>query len=404
MLRLLASVPAHARDALQRFFQLESSAGLLLIAAALLALMTANSSWSDLYQQALVHRLVFDPGVQALRFDKPVLVWINDALMAVFFLLVGLELKREKLEGQLAESGNLALPLLCALGGIGVPMLVYAALNHGDAIGMRGVAIPAATDIAFALAILTLLGSRVPIGLKLLLTAIAVLDDIGAIVIIAVFYTSELSVPALIIAASILLLLVILNRSGSTRLWPYLLLGVLMWGALAKSGLHATLAGVALGFVIPLRDPHDREHSPLLRLEHRLHPWVAFGILPLFAFANAGLPLAGFEWSALGAAVPLGVLLGLLLGKPLGIMLGFGIARFMGKAELPAGTAASSLLGMALLCGIGFTMSLFINHVAFAEAAPALAASAKLAVAIASLLSAVLGFALLRWSLDRSSP
>ena len=401
MLRFLATVPAHARAALLRFFELESAAGVLLMGAALLALITANSPLADIYQQALAHRFGFDPGMNALRFDKTALVWINDALMAVFFLLVGLELKREMLEGQLAHRGDLSLPMLCALGGMGVPMLIYFAINRGDAIGMRGVAIPAATDIAFALGILTLLGPRVPLGLKLLLTAIAVLDDIGAIVIIAFFYTDTVSTPALLIAGAVLLSLVLLNRGGSMRLWPYLLLGAVLWAAVAKSGVHATLAGVALGFLVPMRDPRDRARSPLLRLEHRLHPWVAFGILPLFAFANAGLPLAGFQWNALAAPVPLGVLLGLVLGKPLGVMAGLAIARLTPLAALPADVDFKLLFGMSVLCGVGFTMSLFINHLAFADAAPALAASAQLAVVLASLLSAAAGFAWLWWALRR---
>lgn len=401
MLRFLATVPAHARAALLRFFELESAAGVLLMGAALLALITANSPLADIYQQALAHRFGFDPGMNALRFDKTALVWINDALMAVFFLLVGLELKREMLEGQLAHRGDLSLPILCALGGMGVPMLIYFAINRGDAIGMRGVAIPAATDIAFALGILTLLGPRVPLGLKLLLTAIAVLDDIGAIVIIAFFYTDTVSTPALLIAGAVLLSLVLLNRSGSMRLWPYLLLGALLWAAVAKSGVHATLAGVALGFLVPMRDPRDRARSPLLCLEHRLHPWVAFGILPLFAFANAGLPLAGLHWNALAAPVPLGVLLGLVLGKPLGVMAGLAIARLTPLAALPADLDFKLLFGMSVLCGVGFTMSLFINHLAFADAAPALAASAQLAVVLASLLSAAAGFAWLWWALRR---
>lgn len=401
MLRFLATVPAHARAALLRFFELESAAGVLLMGAALLALITANSPLADIYQQALAHRFGFDPGMNALRFDKTALVWINDALMAVFFLLVGLELKREMLEGQLAHRGDLSLPILCALGGMGVPMLIYFAINRGDAIGMRGVAIPAATDIAFALGILTLLGPRVPLGLKLLLTAIAVLDDIGAIVIIAFFYTDTVSTPALLIAGAVLLSLVLLNRSGSVRLWLYLLLGALLWAAVAKSGVHATLAGVALGFLVPMRDPRDRGRSPLLCLEHRLHPWVAFGILPLFAFANAGLPLAGLHWNALAAPVPLGVLLGLVLGKPLGVMAGLAIARLTPLAALPADLDFKLLFGMSVLCGVGFTMSLFINHLAFADAAPALAASAQLAVVLASLLSAAAGFAWLWWALRR---
>lgn len=411
MSSFLKTAPAHARDALRRLFALESAAGVLLVAAAMVALIIANSPLGENYAQVLAHRVVFDPGVAALSFDNSVLIWINDALMALFFLLVGLELKREMLEGQLTQRGDLSLPLLCALGGMIVPMLIYFALNRGDAVAMRGVAIPAATDIAFALGILTLLGKRVPLALKLLLTAIAVLDDIGAIAIIAIFYTGTLSPAAAGVALVALISLAVLNRTGSTHLWPYLVVGAVLWAATAKSGVHPTFAGVALACMVPMRQPrlqaalHDQivavppPASPLLRLEHRLHPWVAFGVLPLFAFANAGLSLSGIEWRALGAGVPLGVMLGLMLGKPLGIMLGVLVARCTTLAQLPLGVDLSLLAGMSVLCGIGFTMSLFINHLAFAVAAPALAVTAQLAVLIASLLSAIFGFAWLRWTL-----
>ncbi len=395
-MKRLRKVPAHARAALLAFFRLEAAAGLLLVAAAALALIVANSPWAEAYAHSL--ETLLRVGVGDFVIAKSLVVWINDGLMAIFFLLVGLELKRETREGQLAQPGSLLLPTVCALGGMLVPMSIYAALNWGDPTGMRGVAIPAATDIAFALGVMTLLGSRVPLQLKLLLTAIAVLDDLGAIVIIAVFYTEQLSLLSLAVAGAALLVLVVLNRSGIVSLLPYLVVGVVLWVAVSKSGVHATLAGAALGLTIPLRDRRDRARSPLQRLETGLHPWVAFAILPVFAFANAGLPLHGFAWGEIGDAVPLGILLGLVFGKPVGVMLAAALARAVRRAAWPEGLGTSQIFGMALLCGIGFTMSLFIKNLAFASAAPGLAASAQLAVLIASLASAIAGYLWLRFA------
>jgi len=390
---------SRARDALLEFLRLEAAGGILLVIAATAALLAANSPLAPHYLA------LFDLPVQvrvgALDLHKPLLLWINDGLMAVFFLLVGLELKREILEGQFADRSQIALPLLCALGGMAAPMAIYAAINHGDAMAMRGVAIPAATDIAFALGILALLGSRVPVALKLLLTAIAVADDLGAIVLIALFYTDHLSWLALASAGLALAGLVALNRLGVVRIGGYLVLGLVMWVALLKSGVHATLAGVVLGMTIPLagRDSADR---PLEALEHGLHPWVAYGILPLFAFANAGVSLAGLGWQSLMAPVPAGIAAGLVLGKPLGILSAAALLLGCGWVRRPSDISWRALVGMSLLCGIGFTMSLFIGSLAFEEGQTNLLVLNRIGILAGSGVAALLGFGLLWWSLPRS--
>jgi NhaA family Na+:H+ antiporter len=333
-----------------------------------------------------------------LGVDKPLLLWINDGLMAVFFLLVALELKREVLEGQFSDRRQIALPAACAAGGMAVPMAVYALVNAGDATALAGVAVPAATDIAFALGVLGLLGARVPLGLKLLLTAIAVLDDLGAIVLIAIFYSDGLAADALLVAAVGVAGLVVLNRAGVVSAIPYALVGSVVWVAVLKSGVHATLAGVVVGLTIPMRDPRDPERSPVERLGHDLHPTVAFAILPLFAFANAGVPLAGLGIGALVAPVPLGIALGLLVGKPVGVLLGALLAT-RGRAErLPEGVGWPTLAGMAMLCGIGFTMSLFLGSLAFEEGGaggPEFLIASRLGVLAGSLLAALAGAAAL---------
>ncbi len=368
------------------------------MAAALAGLIAANTALAPAYQALLDLPITVKAGT--IGVDKPLLLWINDGLMAVFFLLVALELKREMLEGQLAERSRLALPAVCALGGMAVPMAVYAALNRGDGAAMAGVAIPAATDIAFALGVLALLGSRVPSSLKLLLTAIAVLDDLGAIVLIALFYSQELSWWSLGVAGVALTGLVLLIRAGVARVGPYMLLGVVMWLAVLKSGVHATLAGVALGMTIPLRDARHPGHSPALALEHALHPWTAFGILPLFAFANAGVPLAGLSPASLLLPVPLGIAAGLLLGKTAGV---FGAAAALvglRGARLPPGITWGVLFGMALLCGIGFTMSLFIGSLAFGGGGE-YDVQTRIGILTGSLASALLGLATLHLALAR---
>ncbi len=388
-----------AGNAMLEFFRLESAGGIVLVAAAVLALIAANTPLSAPYLA------FFDLPVQVrfgpLNLDKALLLWINDGLMAIFFLLVGLELKREILEGQFADRSQIALPVVCAIGGMALPMACYALFNQGDAAAMRGVAIPAATDIAFALGVLSLLGSRVPIGLKLLLTAIAVADDLGAILIIAFFYTENLSLLSLAVAGGALALLVIINRLGVTSLGPYAVIGAVMWVALLKSGVHATLAGVILGMTIPLSSAKDAARRPLEVLEHGLHPWVAFGILPLFAFANAGVPLAGLSLASLAQPVPLGIALGLLVGKQLGIFGAAAALISLGWAKRPAEVSWSSLFGMSILCGIGFTMSLFISSLAFGAEDETRLVLSRIGILAGSLTAAVLGYFWLRKTLPR---
>ncbi len=379
-----------ASNAFAEFLRLESAGGILLVAAAALALIAANTPLSAPYQA------FFDLPVQVrfgpLNLDKAFLLWINDGLMAIFFLLVGLELKREILEGQFADRSQIALPVVCAIGGMALPMACYALLNHGDSLAMRGVAIPAATDIAFALGVLSLLGSRVPMALKLLLTAIAVADDLGAILIIAFFYTENLSLLSLAVASGALVLLVVINRRGVTSLGPYAVLGAVMWVALLKSGVHATLAGVILGMTIPLSSAKDPTVRPLETLEHGLHPWVAFGILPLFAFANAGVPLTGLSLASLMQPEPLGIALGLLVGKQVGIFGAAALLISLGWAKRPDDVSWSSLFGMSILCGIGFTMSLFIGSLAFGADDQTRLVLSRIGILAGSLTAAVAGY------------
>jgi NhaA family Na+:H+ antiporter len=326
--------------------------------------------------------------------------WINDGLMAVFFLLVALEIKREILDGELSSPGQIALPAVAAVCGMAAPAAVYVGLNAGDALALRGWAVPAATDIAFALGVLALLGNRVPASLKILLMAISVLDDLGAIVIIAIFYTEQLSFLALALAGIGILALIALNRAGVRRLAPYLLIGLFLWVCVLKSGVHATLAGVAVGFAIPAR--RDAQgHSPLETLEHALHPWVAYAILPIFAFANAGVSLAGISLASFAAPVSLGIAAGLFVGKQVGIFLGIFAMVKLKLARMPAEASWAMLYGVALLCGIGFTMSLFIGSLAFDES---YAARVRLGVLTGSIVSALVGYGLLRLVSRRPVP
>ncbi|WP_457095325.1 Na+/H+ antiporter NhaA [Lysobacter sp. P5_B9] len=383
--------------ALVEFFRLEAAGGITLIAAAALALVAANSPLQDSYEAFRSFNLKLGFGDVAIA--KPLLLWINDGLMAVFFLLVALEIKRERLTGQLAGREQLILPLVCATAGVLVPSLLFTALNHGDAPAMRGWAVPAATDIAFALGVLALLGSRVPVGMKLLLSTIAVVDDLIAILIIAAFYSHGMSFAALGLAALVLVAMTLLNRSRVTALWPYLLLGAVLWVCVLKSGVHATLAGVATGLMIPHVDkrnaiPDEIEHSPLETLEHALHPWVAYAILPVFAFANAGLVLGGLQMKDALAALPLGIALGLVLGKPIGIVGAALLMRTMGWARFPKGMDLRAMFGLGALCGIGFTMSLFIASLAYNDRLRY--DESVLGILGASVLAAVLGFAWLR--------
>ena len=381
--------------ALRAFLRTETGGGFLLIAASLAALAWANSPAAPAYFGLLgAHVRV---GVGAFALNETVLHWVNDGLMAAFFLLVGLEIKRELAVGALSDPRRAALPAVAALGGMIAPALVYVAFTRGHPEALRGWAIPAATDIAFALAALSLLGARVPASLKVFLAALAIIDDLGAIVIIALFYTAELHLPALGLAGAALAALVLMNRAGVTRLLAYLPVGFLLWLFTLESGVHATLAGVALALAVPLRTaatPDGLGASPLRRLEHALHPAVAYGIVPVFGLANAGVSFAGLAPGDLLDPVPLGVAAGLFVGKQLGVFGAAWGAIRLGVASPPEGATMSMLYGVALLCGIGFTMSLFIGSLAFSS--ELLLTETKVGVFAGSLLCAVAGVAWLR--------
>jgi NhaA family Na+:H+ antiporter len=379
--------PPRRFSVIRNFLSNQAAGGFVLIAAAALALVVANSPLAQGYFQLLE---TYVGGLSVLH-------WVNDALMALFFLLVGLEIKREMLDGELSTWERRALPGITAAAGMAVPALIYVALNAGDGYALRGWAIPAATDIAFALGVLALAGRCVPASLKIFLTALAILDDMGAIAIIAVFYTEQLALLPIGLAFAGLALLFALNKAGITRLSPYLLIGGLVWFAVLKSGVHATLAGVAVAMTIPLRTAPaapDNPESPLHKLEHALQPWVAFVIVPIFGFANAGVSFAGLSPAALTAPVPLGIALGLFLGKQLGIAAAAWVAVRLRWADLPADASWRQFYGVAILCGIGFTMSLFIGALAFGEGSE-LGDAVKIGVLAGSLLSAVAGYALL---------
>lgn len=387
---------------MQRFLKLESSSGILLMVAAVAALIIANSPLSKYY--ALLLDTPVEIRVGALQIAKPLLLWINDGLMAVFFFLVGLELKRELVEGELSKPSNIILPAIAAIGGMIVPALIYLYFNHNDPISAQGWAIPAATDIAFALGILTLLGSRVPVSLKIFLTSVAIFDDIGAIVIIALFYTSKISLGALGFVLFCLAILWLMNRRQISSISIYLLIGTVMWISMLKSGVHATLAGVLLAMFIPMRDKHNPDHSPLKDLEHDLHSVVAYVVLPVFAFSNAGISLIGFESEQLFHSVPLGVALGLFLGKQIGIFSLCWIALKLKITSLPTGMTTGSLYGVAALCGVGFTMSLFIGSLAFEETQVNLLFDERLGIIVGSLASGILGYLVLAKVLPPKTP
>ncbi len=383
---------ARRQSVLSGFFQSEAAGGLVLIAVAAAALVVANSPLSGVYFQIL--------HLQVGGLD--VLHWINDGLMALFFLLVGLEIKRELLDGELSTWSRRALPGLAALGGMVAPALIYVAFQGGDPQTLRGWAIPAATDIAFALGILYLLGSRVPVSLKIFLTALAILDDLGAVLIIAIFYTDDLAAWALAASAGALAVLVVMNRLKVTALAPYAVVGFVLWWLVLQSGVHATLAGVALALTVPIRvagGAPGGETSPLHRLEHGLQPWVAFAVVPVFGFANAGISFAGLSIAALLAPVPLGVAAGLFVGKQIGVFGTVWLAARLRLVEPPAGATWRQVYGVAVLCGIGFTMSLFIGLLAFDD--PALQDATKLGVLAGSVLSAVWGYVVLHSAGDR---
>jgi NhaA family Na+:H+ antiporter len=372
------------------FLRLEASAGIILVIAAAVAMIWANSAASDLYAAILGAPVVVQ--VAALKIAKPLLLWINDGLMAIFFLLVALEIKREVLEGELSSVEQAALPAIAAAGGMLVPAAVYLFFTAGEPGLGRGWAIPTATDIAFAVGVLALLGSRAPPSLKIFLLALAIIDDLGAIVIIAVFYTDNLSLLSLGLAALGIAGLVALNLCRVSRAAPYVVVGVFLWVCVLKSGVHATLAGVAIGLAIPLRGQAG-DDSPLRSLEHALHPWVTYAILPLFAFANAGVPLAGLSLAALLAPLPLGIAAGLFVGKQVGVFAATWLVVRLGFASLPPGAGWLQIYGVALLTGIGFTMSLFIGTLAFDTAAENIAV--RIGVLTGSLLSALAGYLVL---------
>ncbi len=387
------TVASASRDAFGDFFSHEATGGVVLGLATLVALAFSNSPWRDLYTEFTRIPGTVDVG-GVLVLHKPLLLWVNDLWMAVFFFLVGLEIKREFVEGELASPGQAVLPIAAALGGMVVPAGIYALINAGDAVALRGWAIPAATDIAFALGIVMLLGSRVPPSLKVFLTAVAIIDDLGAIVVIAVFYTADLSLIALSLAAAGIVCLFLLNRAGVRRADIYVVVGLAIWVCVLKSGVHATLAGVVTALAIPMK---DRDGAPLAgALEHGLQPWVAFAVLPMFAFANAGVTLIGLSPASLLNSIPLGIAAGLVAGKAVGV---FGTSWIMirtGLATAPAEASSRQLFGVCVLCGIGFTMSLFIGSLAFEGLDPDYETQLKLGVLAGSLISGIAGTLILR--------
>lgn len=378
--------------AIREFLALESAGGMLLAAAAAAAIACANSPLAAAYA-ALVD-LPVELRAGTFSIAKPLLLWVNDGLMAVFFFLVGLELKREAQDGELSRPSQIVLPAAGAVGGMALPAAIYAALNWNDAVSLRGWAIPAATDIAFALGVLSLLGGRVPNGVKIFLLTLAILDDLGAIVVIALFYTEKLSFASLGVAAAALAALAVLNLRNVQRAAPYLLVGLVLWVSVLKSGVHATLAGVLLAFFIPRR--------PAQRLERDLHPAVAFGILPVFAFANAGVPLQGVTLSDFAQGVALGIAGGLVAGKLAGVFLASFIVVRLGFARLPEGANWAAMAGTSALCGIGFTMSLFIAGLAFEGAGGDYVVQTRLGILGGSLAAALLGLGLLSLALPRA--
>lgn len=380
------------------FFQLESAGGIFLMLSALLAIVFANTNLEPYYRMFLSTPVEIRIG--ELEIAKPLLLWINDGLMAVFFFMIGLELKRELLEGELSDIKNIILPGIGAIGGMLMPALIYLYLNSDDSIATKGWAIPAATDIAFALGVLTLLGSRVPASIKIFLTSLAIFDDLGAILIIALFYTSKISITSLTVAALCIPILYIFNRCNITSKSPYILVGVIMWVAMLKSGVHATLSGIILAMFIPLYSKLEPTTSPLKSMESDLHSVVAFFVLPIFAFANAGINFRGMSLAQVFHDVPIGIAFGLFFGKQIGI---FGLCWLSIKlkiANLPTGTSWLSLYGTAILCGIGFTMSLFIGSLAFEETGVNLLFDDRLGIIIGSLFSGVVGYVVLRLSLN----
>ncbi len=378
-----------------RFLRHEAAGGWLLMLATAGAMALANSPLADAYRGIVEHRLSL--GIGGLTLSKPLLLWINDGLMSLFFLLVGLELKREWCIGELKDRARASLAGFGAVGGMLVPAGIYLAVNHGDPAAQTGWAVPVATDIAFALGVLGLLGGRIPKALKVFLVSLAIFDDLGAVAVIAIFYTDQISLPMLAASVGCLGVLTLFHRLRIHRLAPYLVVGFVLWLALLKSGVHATLAGVALAMFIPLNPGNTGGHPPLIRLEHALTKPVSLGVLPVFALANAGVPVPG--WQALVHPVPLGIALGLAIGKPVGVLAACALGVRLGLARLPRGLDWRAIAGAAFLCGIGFTMSLFIGSLAFEESGVPLLFDERIGILAGSLVSAVLGLTWLRASL-----
>lgn len=382
------------------FLKKESASGIILMFAAVLAMILANSPWAHWY--ALLLDVPVVVAIGKLEIAKPLLLWINDGLMALFFFLVGLELKREFLEGDLSQPGQVTLPAVGALGGMAIPAFCYMALNYDNPNALNGWAIPTATDIAFALGILAIIGSKVPLQLKVFLTSLAIFDDLGAIIIIALFYTEQLSMLSLVIAAAMLILLFTLNRNNVTTTSPYIFIGIILWVAVLKSGVHATLAGVILAFFIPMKGKGD-EPSPLKSLEDNLHVTVAFVVLPIFAFANAGISFADVGLEEITSPVSLGIILGLVVGKQIGVFGFCFIAIKLGFAKLPTNVSWKLLYGVSLLCGVGFTMSLFIGSLAFEQSASSSIFQDRLGIVIGSLISGILGYFVIKRGIPKNS-
>lgn len=381
--------------ALKEFIRLESASGILLIIAALLAMLVENSAAKGFYDALLGTPVEIRIG--EFEIAKPLLLWINDGLMAIFFFLIGLEVKREFLAGELSDPARVILPIIAAIGGMAVPAAIYAYINWGDPVAMKGWAIPAATDIAFALGILALLGRRIPSALKLFLMALAIIDDLGAIIIIAIFYTDDLSIYSLLPAVMAIAVLFLFNRRRVLGLVPYILIGLVLWAAVLKSGVHATLAGVVTALFIPCRKAPGETKTQLEKLEHDLHPSVVYGILPLFAFANAGIPIEAMTLEYLLHPVPLGIAAGLFLGNQLGVFGLSWLAIRLGIAKMPQNATWLQLYGVSLLCGIGFTMSLFVGSLAFEQGGPDFAIDDRVGILVGSLASGIAGYLILRF-------
>lgn len=398
------SITGEIIDYAKDFLKLEAAAGILLVFAAILAIIIANSNFAHLYNfffNQLNFQIGFSSDGTSLKavIDKPIVLWINDGLMAIFFFLVGLEIKRELMDGELASRERIILPMMGAIGGMVVPIAVFYFFNAGNTATIDGWAIPAATDIAFALGILALVGSRAPTALKVLLTAIAIVDDLGAIIIIALFYTDNLDIMPLIVASVCILFLIGLNVKKVTHVTPYILFGIIMWTAVLKSGVHATLAGVITALFIPMTCKIHEGHSPLRHLEHTLHPWVAFAVLPIFAFANSGIPLLNLGMEQVTNTLSLGIALGLFAGKQLGVFFFMAVALLLKLSPMPKDVTWTQLYGISILCGVGFTMSLFIGGLAFETQENM--NDVRLGVLMGSAASAILGYFVLKVSVPK---